>query len=46
MKADKLGMWLINLLLSAAFAFSLLVLMEQMDVTLADMEHELALRHR
>lgn len=30
MKADKLGMWLINLLLSAAFAFSLLVLMEQL----------------
>lgn len=30
MKADKLGMWLINLLLAAAFAFSALVLMEQL----------------
>ena len=30
MKADKLGMWLINLLMSAALAFSILVLMEQL----------------
>lgn len=30
MKADRLGMWLVNFLLTAAFAFSLLVLMEQL----------------
>lgn len=30
MKADKVGMWIINLLMSAALAFSILVLMEQL----------------
>ena len=30
MKADRIGMWIINLLMAAAFAFSLLVLMEQL----------------
>lgn len=30
MKADKFGMWIINLLMAAAFAFSILVLMEQL----------------
>ncbi|MGN0835886.1 MAG: phosphoribosyl-ATP diphosphatase, partial [Akkermansia sp.] len=31
---------------SSDLMYHLLVLMEQMGVTLADMEHELALRHR
>ena len=31
MKADKFGMWLINFLMAAAFAFSVLVLMEQIS---------------
>ncbi len=30
MKTDKLGMWIINFLMSAALAFSILVLMEQL----------------
>lgn len=30
MKADKIGLWIVNLLLAAAFAFSVLVLMEQL----------------
>lgn len=30
MRADKIGLWIVNFLLAAAFAFSLLVLMEQL----------------
>ena len=30
MKADKIGLWIVNFLLAAAFAFSVLVLMEQL----------------